>query len=34
MLGAEVVFEDCSMKGGVRETLLPFAILALCVYVT
>jgi hypothetical protein len=27
-----VVFEDCSLKGGVRQTLLPFAILALCVY--
>jgi hypothetical protein len=27
---SEVVFEDCHMKGGVRETLLPFAIIALC----
>jgi hypothetical protein len=28
----EVVFEDCHRKGGVRETLLPWAILALCGY--
>jgi hypothetical protein len=28
----EVVFEDCNLKGGVRQTLLPYAIIALCVY--
>ncbi len=27
------MFEDCQQKGGVRETLLPFAIIALCTYV-
>jgi hypothetical protein len=29
---AEAVFEDCSLKGGIRMTLLPFAILGLCFY--
>ncbi len=31
-LVAEVVFEPCNRPGGVRETLLPFAVLALCGY--
>ncbi len=29
---AEVVFEDCKHPGGIREILLPYAIIALCVY--
>ena len=31
-LRTEVVFEDCQQKGGVRQTLLPYAIIALAVY--
>ncbi len=30
--GTEVVFESCSLKGGVHQTLLPLAVIALCVY--
>jgi hypothetical protein len=26
------VFEDCDLKGGVRQTLLPFAVIGLCGY--
>ena len=30
---AEVVFEDCELPGGVRQTLLPWAVMGLCGYV-
>jgi hypothetical protein len=29
---AEVVFESCSKPGGVHRTLLPYALVALCLY--